>query len=91
VLATTTLAWLDLVRGNAVKVLSILIYTFLALGIFAWQDKVIWPLGLTLAAGTVVGGQLGVHLTVLKGHQWVKKVVTVVVIIMAVKLLVIRV
>jgi uncharacterized membrane protein YfcA len=91
VLATTTLAGLDLVRGNAVKVLSILIYTFLALGIFAWQHKVNWPLGLTLAAGTVVGGQLGVHLTVLKGHQWVKKVVTVAVIIMAVKLLVMRV
>jgi len=91
VLATTTLAGLDLVRGNAVKVLSILIYTFLALGIFAWQHKVNWPLGLTLAAGTVAGGQLGVHLTVLKGHQWVKKVVTVAVIIMAVKLLVMRV
>jgi len=91
VLATTTLAGLDLVKGNAVKVLSILIYTFLALGIFAWQHKVNWPLGLTLAAGTVVGGQLGVHLTVLKGHQWVKKVVTVAVIIMAVKLLVMRV
>ena len=91
VLATTTMAGLDLVRGNAVKVLSILIYTFLALGIFAWQHKVNWPLGLTLATGTVVGGQLGVHLTVLKGHQWVKKVVTVAVIIMAVKLLVMRV
>lgn len=91
VLATTTLAGLDLVKGNAVKVLSILIYTFLALGIFAWQHKVNWPLGLTLAAGTVVGGQLGVHLTVLKGHQWVKKVVTVAVIIMAVKLLLMRV
>ena len=71
--------------------LSILIYTFLALGVFAWQHKVNWPLGLTLAAGTVVGSQLGVHLTVLKGHQWVKKVVTVVVIVMAVKLLIMRV
>ncbi len=91
ILATTTLAGLDLVRGNAVKVLSILIYTFLALGVFAWQHKVNWPLGLTLAAGTVVGGQLGVHLTVLKGHQWVKRVVTVVVILLAVKLLVMRV
>ena len=91
VLATTTLAGLDLVKGNAVKVLSILIYTFLALGIFAWQHKVNWPLGLSLAAGTVVGGQLGVHLTVLKGHQWVKKVVTVAVIVMAVKLLFMRV
>ncbi|MBN2332614.1 MAG: sulfite exporter TauE/SafE family protein [Deltaproteobacteria bacterium] len=90
VLAATTLAGLDLVRGNAVKVLSILIYTLLALGVFIWQDKVHWPLGLTLAAGTVVGGQLGVHLTVLKGHTWVKKVVTTAVIVLAIKLLVMK-
>ncbi len=90
VLATTTLAGLDLVRGNAVKVLSILIYTFIALGIFAWQGKVDWTLGLVLAAGTVAGSQLGVHLTVLKGHKWIKKVVTVMVILLAVKLLLMR-
>ncbi|MBW1645542.1 MAG: sulfite exporter TauE/SafE family protein [Deltaproteobacteria bacterium] len=90
VLATTTLAGLDLVRGNAVKVLSILIYTFIALGIFAWQGKVDWVLGLVLAAGTVLGSQLGVHLTVLKGHRWIKKVVTVMVILLAVKLLLMR-
>ncbi len=88
ILAVTTMAGLDLVRGNAVKVLSVLIFTTVALGIFAWEGKVHWPLGLTLAAGNVLGGLLGVRLTVLKGHAWVKGVVTVAVLVFAVKLLI---
>ena len=87
VLAATTLAGLDLVKGNAVKVLSILAYTFISLAIFAWEGKVDWTLGLVLAAGTMIGSQIGVHLTVLKGHRWIKKVVTVTVLIMAIKLI----
>ena len=88
VLAATTLAGLDLVKGNAVKVLSILAYTFISLAIFAWEGKVDWTLGLVLAAGTMLGSQIGVHLTILKGHRWIKKVVTVTVIIMAIKLII---
>ena len=88
VLAATTMAGLDLVKGNAVKVLSILAYTFISLAIFAWEGKVDWTLGLVLAAGTMLGSQIGVHLTVLKGHNWIKKAVTVTVIIMAIKLIV---
>ena len=42
VLAATTLAGLDLVRGNAVKVLVILLVTIAALGLFAWDGKVRW-------------------------------------------------
>lgn len=86
ILAATTLAGLDLVRGNAVKVLSILCFTVVSLGIFAASGKVDWPMGLALAAGTVLGGQLGVRLTVLKGHAWVKGVVTIAVVIFALKL-----
>jgi len=86
ILAVTTLGGLDLVRGNAVKVLSILAFTTLSLAIFVWQGKVDWPLGLALAAGSLAGGQLGVRLTVLKGHRWVKAVVTAAVVVFAVKL-----
>jgi len=87
-LAVLGLAGLDLVRGNALKVLIILLFTILALAIFAWQGKVEWLPGLVLGAGTLVGGQVGVHLTVLKGHRWVRAVVTVAVIVFAVLLLV---
>lgn len=86
ILAATTLAGLDLVRGNALKVLVVLAYIPLSLAIFAWQGKVVWGLGLVLAAGHLAGAFLGVHLTVLKGHRWVQRVVTVAVIVFAVKL-----
>jgi hypothetical protein len=86
ILAATTWAGLDLVRGNALKVLVVLAYIPLSLAIFAWQGKVVWGLGLVLAAGHLAGAFLGVHLTVLKGHRWVQRVVTIAVIAFAVKL-----
>lgn len=86
ILSATTWGGLDMVRGNAIKVLCVLVFTILSLSIFAWQGKVEWPLGLVLAAGTVLGGQLGVRLTTLKGHKWVKGVVTVTVIFFAIRL-----
>lgn len=86
ILAVTTLAGLDLVRGNAVKVLAVLCFTGLSLAIFTFEGKVSWPHGLSLAAGTMVGGALGARLTVEKGHRWIRAVVTVAVLIFAIKL-----
>lgn len=85
-LAMSTLAGYDLVKGNALKVLCILVFTPLSLALFAWQGQVAWLPGLVLAAGTFVGGQAGVHLTVLKGHRWIRAVVSVVVVLLAVQL-----
>ncbi|MGH9869069.1 MAG: sulfite exporter TauE/SafE family protein [Candidatus Polarisedimenticolia bacterium] len=85
-LVVTTLSGLDLVRGNSLKVLSLLISTPLSLAIFWWQGHVWWVPGLWLGAGTLMGGFLGARLTVLKGHQWVRRVVTITVIAMALKL-----
>ena len=86
VLAVTTAAGLDLVRGNAVKVTAILCLTALALLIFAWQGRVDWLLGLVLAGGTILGGVCGARLTVKKGHRWIRRVVTATVIVFALKL-----
>jgi uncharacterized protein len=83
VLALTSLLGLDLVRGNAVKVVLILVQTGLSLAVFAWAGKVAWKPGLAMAFGCVLGSLVGVHLTVLKGHAWVKRVVTVTVVVFA--------
>ena len=42
--------------------------------------------GLVLGLGTTIGGQLGVKLTVLKGHKWIRGVVTIAVLVFALKL-----
>ncbi len=86
ILAATTLWGLDLVKGNAVKVLVILATMVISLGIFASEGKVDWLLGFVLGAGNLAGGLVGVRLTILKGHGWIKKVVTVTVILFALRL-----
>lgn len=85
-LGATTLAGLDLVRGNAVKVLTVLCLTTVALALFAWNGKVDWLRGFVLAGGTTLGGLMGARLTVLKGHKWIRGVVTITVIVFALKL-----
>lgn len=85
-LAATTLQGLDLVRGNALKVLIVLVFTPLTLVLFALGGKVDWGMGLALAAGYGAGGLAGVRLTVRKGHAWLKRVVTVTVIVFAILL-----
>ena len=85
-LAVTTAAGLDLVRGNAVKVLTILVQTIVSLAIFAWGDKIHWFPGFALAAGSFLGSLVGVRLTVRKGHRWVQGVVTATVVVFAIRL-----
>jgi uncharacterized membrane protein YfcA len=85
-LAATTLAGLDLVRGNAVKVLVILLVTIVALGLFAWDGKVRWGEGLALSVGSIAGSAVGVRLAVVKGDQWLRWVVTAAIVTFAVLL-----
>jgi len=86
VLAVTTQAGLDLVRGNALKVLTILLLTALSLAIFAGAGKVQWVPGLVLGAGSLLGSLVGARLTVRKGHGWIRGVVTVSVVAFALAL-----
>ena len=86
ILAALGLAGLDFVRGNAVKVFSVLCFTVVALGVFAWQGAVHWWLGFALGVGNALGAVLGVRWTVLKGHVWLERFVAVTVIVFAVAL-----
>lgn len=87
ILATTSAAGLNLVRGNALKVLLVLAFTPLALLLFWLGGAVDWGAGSALAAGMVAGALLGVRLNVLKGHRWVRRVVTAAVVVFALRLL----
>ncbi|PLX85779.1 MAG: integrase [Desulfuromonas sp.] len=78
---------LDLVRINAVKVFVILFFTVTALAVFIWHGQIDWTLGIALALGNSLGGWIGTHLAVKKGHDWIRKVVFAVVTLFAVKLI----
>jgi uncharacterized membrane protein YfcA len=68
---------LDLVKGNAAKLVLVLLYTPLALVLFATADKVDLTAGLVLAAGNVGGALLATTLAVKKGAGWIRWVLVV--------------
>ena len=77
---------LDLVRINAVKVFVVLCFTVAALTVFIRNGQVNYGLGLALAVGNSLGGWLGTKLAVAKGHDFIRKLVIVVVIVFAARL-----
>jgi uncharacterized protein len=85
-LAMTTLAGLDMVRGNAVKVFTIMLLTLLSLAVFAGTGHINWPAGAALALGNLLGGIVGVRVAVFKGHKWIEHVVTMTIVVFAVLL-----
>ncbi|MCW8926044.1 MAG: TSUP family transporter [Xanthomonadales bacterium] len=87
ILAATSIAGFNLIRGNALKVTLVLTFTPLTLVLFAWNGKVDWAMGIALAAGNFLGGLAGVHLQILKGHAWVRGVVTLTIVVFAIRLL----
>ena len=78
---------LDLVRINAVKVIVIFTFTVVALGVFIAHGEIDYGLGVALAAGNSVGGWIATHVAVKKGHDWIKKVVSLTILIFAIKLM----
>ena len=75
-----------LVRTNAIKVFVIFFYTIIALIVFIKNGNVDWPLGLTLAIGNATGAWIGSHWAVAKGDKWIKVVLVVAVLALAIRL-----
>ena len=78
---------LDLVRTNAHKVLIVLIYTFVALAVFARNVELLWSAGLALALGNAVGGWLGARTSIDHGEVWIRRALYVGLAALVIKLL----
>ena len=77
---------LSLVKSNAVKVTVVLIYTIASLVVFAYNNKINWEIGLTLAIGNSAGGWFASRWSVNKGDGLVRKFLIVMVVVLAIKL-----
>jgi len=77
----------DLVKINAIKVFVIGAYTISALIVFIINDKVDYKLGIIIAVGNAIGAYLGSNFAVAKGDKWIKIILSITIVIMAVRLL----
>ena len=81
----------ELVKANGIKVLIILMYTPIALGIFIYQGLLTWEYtiyGLLLAIGNMAGAYLGVNIAVKWGAKFLRYMLLVAILIAALKLLI---
>jgi uncharacterized membrane protein YfcA len=85
--ALVLVAGLDLVRGNAVKLLIAFCYTVPALAIFVMNDLVRWDLGLTLAVGNMLGAWVATHEAANRGAPFIRWLLIVVVIVSSIRYL----
>ncbi|EOD01795.1 sulfite exporter TauE/SafE family protein [Caldisalinibacter kiritimatiensis] len=76
----------SLVRINSLKVFIVAIYMLVSLIIFIVNGKVNWMYGFILAIGNGLGAYLGSNFAVKKGDKWIKVVLVVAIVVMAIKL-----
>lgn len=77
---------LSLVKSNYVKVFSAIVYTGISVVVFAFEGKILWVTGLILAIGHALGGWYASRWSVDKGEVWIKRVMILSIIGMAIKL-----
>ena len=77
---------LSLVKTNATKVLVVMIYSAVALALFAYNDAVNWKLGSLMALGTLFGAWWASRWSVKKGDRVIRIAILVTIFIMAIKL-----
>lgn len=77
---------LSLVKTNSLKVFAVLTYTLSALIVYIIEDKINWTWGLVLALGNSTGGWIASRWSVKKGDKWIKRILFVAVIALAIKL-----
>lgn len=78
---------LDLVRVNMYKVFIVLVYTAVALVVFGLQVEISWRAGLALASGMMLGGWLGVRMTIARGESWIRAVLFIMLTVICARLL----
>ena len=86
ILALNSIGKMSLVKANAVKTIVVILYTLSALAIYAYNDKINYTTGFTLAIGNSVGAWFSSRYSVKKGDKLVRWFLITMVSIMAVKL-----
>ncbi len=73
----------DLVRGNAIKILAVMIYSPLAFLVFALNNQVDYRIGLISAIGNVIGGIIASQLAVTWGARFIRWFLTIAILLFA--------
>lgn len=77
---------INLTHVNFYKLVIILVYMVPAMLVFLYNDKINWTLGLSMAVGNMTGAWIGAHVNVKKGDKFIRYILSLAMLIMAIKL-----
>ncbi|HEX8061352.1 MAG TPA: sulfite exporter TauE/SafE family protein [Cyclobacteriaceae bacterium] len=77
---------MNLVKVNYLKVFVAILYTAISVFVFAYEKKIVWTTGLVLAIGHALGGWYASRWSVKAGEVWIKRIMIISVIAMAIRL-----
>ena len=77
---------MDLLKSNALKVLLVLVYTPMALGVFMINKQVDYILGFTLAIGNMAGAWVGAKTAIKWGPSFIRYVLIIALVLSTAKL-----
>lgn len=80
-------AGMNLIKANAFKNLIVALYTPFALIIFIINNQVNWIIGLTLAAGNMIGAYLAAKIAIKQGAKFIRWILLVVLLLASLDLL----
>lgn len=86
ILVLNSIGHISLVKSNAIKAIVVILYTLSALAIYAYNDKIDYAMGFTLAIGNASGAWLASRWSVKKGDGLVRWFLIIMVSVMALKL-----
>lgn len=86
-LAALSRAGFDLITANSIKVLVNLAVTMVALPVFIAQGQIEWIPAMVLAVGLTAGGWIGARLGVDRGEEWIRRVMILAAVALALKLI----
>ncbi|MCG8412346.1 MAG: sulfite exporter TauE/SafE family protein [Bacteroidales bacterium] len=73
----------DLVKANAIKVMTVFLYSPFALAVFIFNDQVHYGMGLIAAIGNVFGGIVGSKMAISWGSNFIRWVLMLVIVLFA--------
>ncbi|MDR0420401.1 MAG: sulfite exporter TauE/SafE family protein [Prevotellaceae bacterium] len=81
IFASVMLAGMNIVEANAVKQFAVMLYTPVALTVFALHGQINWKVGLIYSAGNILGAIVGTRTTMRFGGNFIRWCVVVIIII----------
>lgn len=87
IFALSVIGGLSLVKTNSLKIIVIALYMIPSLAVFIIGGQVEWLPGLILGTGTSLGGWFGTSFAVKRGDRWIKAVLAVAIVAMALKMM----